>query len=282
VRVELIVVPFDSGLRDRRTGRGPDRLLELGLGERLQALGAEVRVRRVEAPPGTYPTEIRMAHELQRAVSAAVSDALGKESFPLVLSGNCNVAVGVVAGIRSALGASPAVCWFDAHADFNTPESTIGGFLDGMSVAMVAGRCWRELTAQVPGYAPIPETQILMIGTRDVDPLELELLKASAIRVVASPADIRADVDAVVTSARTKDSYVHLDLDSIDTSEGNANIFAVAGGLTRSTLFDSVKTIGAHSKIRAATISAYDPECDADGRIARIAIEAAALISSSS
>lgn len=278
MRAELILVPFDSGLRDRRTGRGPNRLLELGLGERLQALGADVTIIHMEPPPDVFPTEIRIAHEMHRAVAAAVSGALERNAFPLVLSGNCNSAVGVVAGMRTVRRAPPAVCWFDAHADFNTPETTIGGFLDGMSVSMIAGACWRELTAQVPGFAPIPESQILMIGTRDIDPLERKLLESSAIRVAPRPKDIRADVEAVVAAAKTRDSYVHVDLDSLDTSEGNANVFAVAGGLTRTDLLDSVDTIGACSRIRAATISAYDPECDSDGRIGRIAIEVAARL----
>jgi arginase len=222
-----------------------------------------------------------MAHELHRAVATAVSSALERKSFPLVLSGNCNVAVGVVAGMRTARVASPAVCWFDAHADFNTPETTIGGFLDGMAVSMIAGKCWRELTAQVPGFVPIPETQILMIGTRDIDPLEREMLEASAIRVATRPASIAADVEAIIASAKTTDSYLHVDLDSLDASEGSANGFAVSGGLTRSQLLDSVDTIGARSRIRAVTISAYDPDCDSDDRIGHIAIEVAARILSS-
>jgi arginase len=278
MKAELIVVPFDSGLRDTRMGRGPTRLLELGLRERLRALGAEVEIHHVEPPPNTFPSEIRMAHELHRAVATAVSGALDRESFPLVLSGNCNVAVGVVAGMRAATRVSPAVCWFDAHADFNTPETTIGGFLDGMAVSMIAGHCWSALIAQVPGFAPIAEAQILMIGTRDIDPLERRLLEASAIRATARPADLRADVDAIIASAKTMDSYVHVDLDSLDASEGTANVFAAADGITRSELLECLDTIGARSRIRAATISAYDPACDSDGRVARIALEVAARL----
>jgi arginase len=281
MRAELIIVPFDSGHRDRRMGRGPKRLLELGLGERLLALGAEVQIHHLEPPSETFPSEIRMAHELHRAVGTAVSSALERESFPLVLSGNCNVAVGVVAGMRIARHASPIVCWFDAHADFNTPETTIGGFLDGMAVSMIAGRCWRALTARVPGFVPIPEAQLLMIGTRDIDPLEREMLEASGIRVATQPANIAAAVEAIVASAKTPDSYLHLDLDSLDPTEGRANGFAVSGGLTRSQLLDSVDTIGARSRIRAVTISAYDPDCDSDDRIGQIAIEVAARILSS-
>ncbi|HEV7703654.1 MAG TPA: arginase family protein [Gemmatimonadaceae bacterium] len=275
MRAEIIVVPFDSGFREKRMGRGPNRLLELGLGERLQALGADVRIQHVEPPLDVFPSEIRMAHELHVAVAVAVSGALERQSFPLVLSGNCNVAVGVVAGMQMVRRSSPAVFWFDAHADFNTPETTIGGFLDGMAVSMIAGHCWRALIAQVPGFVPIPESQILMIGTRDIDPLEQRLLDASDIRVAMRPTNIGAEVDAIIAPMKSTDSYVHVDLDSLDASEGSANVFAAADGLARAELLDCVDAIGTRAPIVAATLSAYDPACDVDGRIGRIAMEVA-------
>jgi arginase len=274
----MIVVPFDSGLRDTRMGRGPAHLLELGITKQLEALDLQVVRCDVEPPPAVFPSEIRMALELQRAVALAVSVALGRGSFPLVLSGNCNVAVGVVAGIRTARGTSPAVCWFDAHADFNTPETTSGGFLDGMAVSMLTGHCWRELTGQVPGFTPIPESQVLMIGTHDVDPLERDLIEASSIRIAAQPPNIASDLDGITNAAGTPDVYLHLDLDSLDASEGRANGYAVPGGLSRPELLSVLDTIGSRATIRAASITAYDPECDTDDRIGRIAIEAAVRI----
>jgi arginase len=265
-------------MRDARMGRGPGHLLALGLAERIRELVANVDVSFVEPAPDIFPTEIRMALELQRVVAAAVSTALERRSFVLVLSGNCNLAVGVTGGVRAARGASPAVCWFDAHADFNTPESTIGGFLDGMSVSMLTGHCWHELTGQVPGFAPVPEAQVLTIGTRDVDPLERDLLVASSIRVCAGLANLSTDVESVVAAAGTPDVYLHLDLDSIDASEGRANGFAVSGGLSRSDLLAAIETIGSSGKLCAASITAYDPDCDTDDRIGRLAIDAAAHI----
>ncbi|HEY2897999.1 MAG TPA: arginase family protein [Gemmatimonadaceae bacterium] len=273
-----MMVPFDSGMRDTRMGRGPAHLLELGIAKQLETLGLEVEHRVVEPSPEVFPTEIRLSLELQRAVAHQVSDALRRGSFPLVLSGNCNIAVGVLAGIRMARGSSPAVCWFDAHADFNTPETTIGGFLDGMAVSMVTGHCWRALTAQVPGFAPVPESQVLMIGTRDVDPLERERLEASFIRVGAAIADIEGEVDRITKAAGVSEVYLHLDLDTLDASEGRANDYAVAGGLMRSDLFKAIDAIGSRATMRAASITAYDPACDAGERIGRIAIEAAMRI----
>jgi arginase len=259
-------------------GRGPDHLLSLGIAERLQALGADVRVRHVEPPLDVYPSEIRMALELQRAVAHAVSDAQRSGYFPLVLSGNCNIAVGVVAAVRAVRGSSPAVCWFDAHADFNTPETTIGGFLDGMAVSMLTGHCWHELTAQVPGFAPIPDGHVLMIGTRDVDPLERHLLQSSSIRIASRSAEPGADVDAILAVAGTRTLYLHLDLDALDASEGRANGYAVSGGLSHSDLLAAIDAIGSRGDLRAASITAYDPACDTDDRIGRLAIEAATRI----
>ena len=48
MKVDLIVVPFDSGLRDARMGRGPGHLLDLGLVEALEKSGADVTVHTVE------------------------------------------------------------------------------------------------------------------------------------------------------------------------------------------------------------------------------------------
>ena len=231
MRVTIVAVPFDSGHRDARMGRGPGHLLELGIADRLRSLGHDVDVRHIEPASEVFPAEIRMAIELQRGVAGAVSEIRARRAFPLVLSGNCNVAVGVVAGLRSTGCPDPAVCWFDAHADFNTPDSTIGGFFDGMAIAMLTGHCWRELGAQVPGFHPIPDSRVLLIGARDIDPLEQRLLDASGVRVARS-VDIRADVDALIESAEARDVYIHLDLDSLDTSEGRANPYAVSGGLS--------------------------------------------------
>ena len=278
MRVELILVPFDSGLRDVRMGRGPAHLLELGIATQLETLGLEVAHRTIEASAGLFPSEIRIAFELQRAVASAVSSALGSDAFPLVLSGNCNVAVGVTAGVRTMRGLSPAVCWFDAHADFNTPETTVGGFLDGMAVAMLTGHCWKELTRQVPGFVPVPESQILMLGTRDVDPLERLRLEASCIRIAAQASNPGADVDAIARAAGAPDVYLHLDLDALDAGDGRANAYSLAGGPSRSELLAAIDGIGSRATIRAASITAYDPECDTDDRAGHVAIEAAMRI----
>ncbi|WP_162924300.1 arginase family protein [Rubrobacter indicoceani] len=62
-----------------------------------------------------------MSFELDRLISLEVSDCLKSEDFPLVLSGNCNNAVGTMSGIGCEdLG----FVWLDGHVDFNHPDAT--------------------------------------------------------------------------------------------------------------------------------------------------------------
>src|SRR5204863_505993 len=82
----------------------------------------------------------------------AVRTVRASGQFPVVLSGNCNSAVGTLSGLTPA---RRAVCWFDAHGYCNSPDTTATGFLDGMGLATVLGLCWHQLAASVPGYHPV-------------------------------------------------------------------------------------------------------------------------------
>jgi arginase len=163
------------------------------------------------------------------------------------------------------------MCWFDAHGDFNTPDTTIGGFLDGMAVATVTGRAWPQLSPSA-GLRPVDEDAVVLIGTRDLDPLEAALLDASRIRRVA-PATLRADLDpalAAVARARAT-AYLHLDLDVLDPSEGRVNSYAAPGGLSRDDVAWAIGRIAESFEVAAAAMTALDPASDPDHR----ALEAA-------
>ena len=107
---------------------------------------------------GSFRAEIQTAFELYRQLAERVCAARREGRFPLVLSDNCGSGIGTVAGVGTArLG----VIWFDGHGDFNTPETTASGFLDGMGLAVVAGLCWKTLAASVPHFSPYMAGQCL-------------------------------------------------------------------------------------------------------------------------
>lgn len=270
MNIDLLLVPYDTALRGWRMGAGPERLVAAGLISRLEALGYTVASSVIE-PERDVPAEIGTAFELMRAVARRVRAAVEGGRFPLVLSGNCNMAPGTLAGLAPA---SRAVFWFDAHADCNTPETTTSGFLDGTALATAMGWCWRELTGTIPGFQPVSDDRVLLLGARDVDPLEGELLARSAVRVL-SPDSLRnggLTRELAVAGQHADVAYVHCDLDALDPSEGQANPFPVAGGLTVAEIESAVREIGRSVPLRAAAVTAYAPEHDTDGRVARAAL----------
>src|SRR5215211_9098144 len=83
---------------------------------------------------------------VNRELAAAVATAAAAGELPIVLAGSCDAAAGVLAGLtRERCG----VVWIDAHADFNTPDSTVTGFFPGMALAIVTGDCYAAWWAQI-------------------------------------------------------------------------------------------------------------------------------------
>ncbi len=251
-------------------GAGPAHLLNHGLVEELEAAGHDVGVTIVDTP-GDDLAEVRTAFALMAALAGHVRDARASGRFPLVLAGNCNTAVGTLAGLDYA--DSTGVFWFDAHGDFNTPDSTLTGVLDGMALAMLTGRCWRALCHAIAGFEPVRDDATCLVGARDLDPLEAEALQGSELwQVGADEALQRLPIVAKEISARAASAYLHVDLDVLDPALGRVNRYSAPGGLTADSLIASIDTVTAALPLQAATITAYDPAFDSDGTIQKIAM----------
>jgi arginase len=270
MEIQLLAVPYDSGNRGVRMGAGPEALLTAGLQQALRAAGHTVHVKIAELPPHSWNAEIQTGFELMRMLSSAVRDARAANRFPIVLAGNCNTAIGTVAGLGAD---STGIVWFDAHADFNTPETTTSGFLDGTALAILTGRCWTQLAATVPDFQPIADQRVCLVGTRDIDSLEGGLLEESGVEMV-SPRQIRSTLRQTLSSINehVDNAYVHLDLDVLDSGVAAANMFAVSGGLTLSDMDYALTEIAQTLRITGVALTAYDPDADSDGAAAAAAI----------
>ena len=270
MEIQLLAVPYDSGNRGVRMGAGPEALLKAGLERALREKGHRVHTKIAELPANSWHAEIQTSFELMRMLSTAVGDAVDSGRFPIVLAGNCNTAVGTIAGLGAQ---STGVAWFDAHADFNTPETTASGFLDGTAVAIITGRCWTQLAATVPGFEPVSDDRVCLIGARDIDSLEGGLLDQSAVEVI-EPRKLRTDLSSTLASIkqRVQTMYVHLDLDVLDAAVATANRYAASGGLTIRDVEYALSAIAGALPVAAVTVSAYDPSVDTDGSAAKAAI----------
>lgn len=270
--VQILTVPYDSGVRRVRMGAGPGRLLEAGLESRLADAGHRTELTEISAPPAEVPAETSTAFGLMRRLAGEVEGAAERGRFPLILSGSCYSALGTVSGVGPS---TTGIVWFDTHADLNTPDTTRSGFLDGMALSMLTGRCWKALAGSIPGYRPVDDRRILLLGARDLDPGEERLLEQSAIQLVP-PAEVEPTPEDEGKVLDFPDPvrrvYVHLDLDVLDPSEGRANAFVTPGGLSRAQLLRVLGGIRDRFEIGALALTAYDPAADPEGRVAEVAL----------
>lgn len=262
--IQFIQVPYDSGHENIRTGKGPLALLDKNLDGILKDKGHRVHVSRVRSELA-LPTENGTTFDALRLLAGQVRSAVRKGRFPLVLAGNCNSCIGTLAGLN---GCRPGIVWFDAHGDFNTPDTTATGFLDGMGLAMANGRCWKSLVKAIPGFHPVAEDRIVHVGSRDLDPPEIEMLTAAGIPLVTAGPDeektlLAGLADALeALKARTDSIYLHIDVDVMNTGKGRPNNLAGPGGLPPQTVLSLVKAIQARIRISACAIASYDPDLD--------------------
>lgn len=179
MKLGLILVPYHLGMERTGMGLGPKRFLEAGIHRELGSLGHSVNVHTIRCQRNTGQDEVTAVAEINALLAEQVCEALGQGHFPIILAGNCNACLGTLAGIETR---PVGVIWLDAHGDFNTPETSATGFLDGMALAMAADLCHQAVWTTI-GNIPIHDSHVVHIGGRDFDDGEVEALVRKGWRV---------------------------------------------------------------------------------------------------
>ncbi len=163
----------------------------------------------------------RASLEVNRRLAIVISEVVAEGDVPVVLAGSCDVAAGVLAGIRDD---GVGVVWIDAHADFNTHESSISGFWPSMSLAVVVGDCGDEIWSELAWHG-VAEERVALLGVRSLSPAaEFDRLTRSRLRVVAWREGLPQGDPAALLKELAEEVervYVHVDLDALDPSVGS-------------------------------------------------------------
>jgi arginase len=226
ILLDLIVVSWDVERGDTGAARAPGEMRRRGFPGRLRATGWEVRETTIDSVT-EGAGKLAMVAGIGRGIARAVALARAQDRFPLVLSGGCLAAVGVVAGLQSPEAGTgkigdPGVVWIDAHGDFNTPESSPSGYWDGMALAAVCGVCLPELCAGV-GLHPLKVERAIHLAGRAFDPLETANIRQHGLECV-SVSDIAGPEARVRIGHRAGAGgwYLHIDLDGLDPRDAPA------------------------------------------------------------
>ena len=207
----------------------------------------------------------RLAEHVADGLTAA-----GPDARLLILGGDCTSNAGAMAGIRRARpGSTLGLAWFDAHGDFNTPDTTPSGNVWGMPFAMACGRGDDDLVAAVDGGG-IRAIDAALLGGQVLDETESRMLAASGVAtfgpgMLADPAGLAAlDGWATTVGRRIDGWYIAFDVDALDESGAYSLAMPEPDGMSLATAVDAVRRIARSGRVLGfgATAVMVRPEVD--------------------
>ena len=285
MHIRVIGVPMDLGADRRGVDIGASAIRYAGLNDHLRKLGHSVHdIGNLVVPqPESHPLGNPRVKYLEPIVqvcdelASIVTDSLEENEFPLVLGGDHSIALGSISGVAS-VHKNIGVLWIDAHADFNTDETTPSGNVHGMILAALAGLGHKDLV-NVCGWAPKIHTEtIVIVGARDLDPAERERLHANAIHVFTmSDIDQRsiAEVmrEALAIAGLHKDGiHLSLDMDALDPKEAPGVGTPVPGGLTYREAHLAMEMIADTHNLVSMDVVEVNPILDRENATASLAV----------
>ncbi len=286
MQVDIIGVPIDLGADRRGVDMGPSAIRYANLHERIKSLGYTLEDRgNIEVPiletcniNDTRLKYIDCIIPMGRRVAGAVATSIEGGRFPLVLGGDHSLALGSIRG--AAKHKRLGVIWVDAHADFNTPETTPSGNIHGMPLAALCGFgdprlvCLWEDAPQA-----LDPKRVAVIGARDLDPGERRNLREAGVMVQSMEQIDRVGMVAALEKAIERVSrdvdgiYLSLDLDALDPRHAPGVGTPVPGGLTYREAHLVCEVVAETGKLVGMDVVEVNPILDVQNETARLAVE---------
>jgi arginase len=290
-RIALLGAPIDIGASQRGTLMGPAALRTAGLLTVLDGLACDVSdhgdisIAEVAELADVPPDSARHYREIQRwtrQLSARAYELARSGATPIFLGGDHTLSMGSVNGVArhwQEAGRELFVLWLDAHADYNTPATTISGNMHGMSAGFLCGEPGLDGLLGEQPRASIRPDQLELFGIRSVDRLEGHLLRDRRISV----ADMRQIdefgvgvlIRRVIDRVRARDAVLHVsfDVDFLDPGVAPGVGTTVPGGATYREAHLVMEMLHDSGLVRSVDIVELNPFLDERGRTARTAVE---------
>lgn len=182
-----------------------------------------------------FPTTARYNQHL----SNVIEEQMNLQNFVLTLGGDHSVALGTLSGVLRA-NPNTKIIWVDAHTDINTPETSPSGNIHGMPLSFLMKLYQHPMTDEYLHYVPkLDPKNVIVIGARDIDKGELELITKTGMTVYTSKEVKAYGIETVIKEARKKldpfnrdPFHISFDIDGIDPTYAPSTGTAVSGGLT--------------------------------------------------
>ena len=257
----------------------------LSLGYEIDDYGnVEIVKPHTAAEPADNPKYITEMVESCANIASDVKRVMADGALPVILGGDHSIAIGSVAGVASHLrgeGKELGLIWFDAHADINTPTTSLTGNIHGMPLAAILGRGDDRLV-NLEGFAPkIKIEHCAHVGGRDLDAGERQAVHDLGLRdnfFTMSDIDKRGMLacveDAIAIASRASGGYaVTFDVDMIDPRFAPGSGTLVRGGATYREAHLALEVIAEHGGMRSFEIVEVNPMLDQSNITVELACE---------
>ncbi len=286
MRIRMIGAPMDLGADRRGVDIGTSAIRYADINDRLRTLGHSVKdmgnllIPQPESQPLGNP-KLKYLEPIVRAseeLAHVVTSILQEGEFPLILGGDHSIALGSVSGVAK-VHKNIGVIWIDAHADFNTDQTTPSGNIHGMILSALAGIGHSSLT-NVGGWQPKIHTEsIVVVGARDLDSSEQALLRKHSIHVFTMSEIDQLGISEVMRQALTiagdhnDGIHLSLDMDALDPKEAPGVGTPVRGGLTYREAHLAMELIADSGKLISMDVVEVNPILDRENATALLAVE---------
>ncbi len=282
-KIALLGAPTSAAAMSAGNEGAPAALRAAGLIDRLRSIGYEV-VDLGDDPPQVFQpdTESPRARNIPAVLKSIetlkprVEQAVKSGALPVILSGDCSIALATVAGARRYFR-HVGMIYMDADADLNTPATTPSGCLDGMVVSHLTGHGAPELVRFWSEPFLVREPDLALFGVSRLDPPEEKVLASSPLRryLVADVKRHGPTESAKLAVERIRGSgnefILHLDVDVI--SDFAATNYPSANGLSFDEVRQALLVFAQQKNLAAIEITAYNPAKDPDGSGAKKIVE---------
>lgn len=202
----LDIVVSQGRVADRTAGAIPGALLT------AQAVGSRTgRPLRVVGEPSSprnddWTEALPAAADTLTSVRDTVARSLAAGHVPVMVASTCATSLATLPLVADTRP-DAFVLWFDAHGDFNTPQTTGSGYLGGMVLAAGCG-LWDS------GHgAGLDRRNVVLVGARDIDDAEQDLLDAAGVRILRP---LEATPDRLREIVGDRSVWIHIDWDVLE------------------------------------------------------------------
>jgi arginase len=204
----------------------------------------------------SWKEELDAARPDLQDLAEACEQIFALHMAPLIAMGRCATALATLP-IVARNRPDACIVWFDAHADSNTPETSISGYLGGMVLTGAAGMWDSGLGGD------LPLSDIVLVGVRDIDPMERTLIDADVLRAIPPGTNL---IEQLRIAIGNRPVYIHIDCDVLEPGIVPTE-YRVPNGLTLDDLRTCCELL-ARNEIIGLELAEFEALWEEDGEVA--------------